>query len=327
MRRSRMPRAGILVLGLMVLCVAPLRAAARESAPLAAGDVAQGPGRQAVSDAASAPEPDPAPIREDVGPDVSLEPPASGEPATLDADELAPLEPDPLFDDDFTLDLSASRVPDPFESMNRRVFVFNETLDRWAWDPVTRGYQFVVPEPARHGVHRFFQNLESPVIFANQMLQLRFGAAATTLGRFALNSTAGAGGLFDPAADGAGWERSEADFGQTLARYGTPSGAYLMVPLLGPSTVRDLFGDVVDRLMDPLTYVVGPIQWWIVLGTSQGLAEREAHSEDLKALEAASVDFYSALRSAYHQSRQAEIERVRGERDVASDSRVSVGSF
>ncbi|HEY5656703.1 MAG TPA: VacJ family lipoprotein [Myxococcota bacterium] len=234
---------------------------------------------------------------------------------------------DPLFDEEFDLELPVRGVGDPLENLNRRIFSFNETLDSLAWEPMTRGYQFLVPESVRRGIHRVFLNLESPVIFANQVLQLRLGDAATTLGRFALNTTAGAGGFFDAAGLGAGLERVEGDFGQTLARYGTPSGAFLMVPLFGPTTVRDLCGDVVDRLMDPLTYVIGPIEWWIVLGTSQGLSEREAHSDALDALEASSIDFYSALRSAYHQSREAEIRRARGEVESASSDPVAIGSF
>jgi phospholipid-binding lipoprotein MlaA len=218
---------------------------------------------------------------------------------------------DPLFDEEFDLELTESGVGDPLENFNRGIFSFNEKLDSVAWDPMTRGYQFLVPEPVRDGIHRMFLNLETPVILVNQLLQLRFADAATTTGRFLINSTAGAAGFFDAAGAGAGLERVGADFGQTLARYGMPSGAFLMVPLFGPSTVRDLSGDVVDRLFDPLTYVVGPIEWWIVLGTSQGLSRREAHSDALEALEASSIDFYSALRSAYHQSRQAEIRRVR----------------
>jgi phospholipid-binding lipoprotein MlaA len=324
MRGSLMLGVRSLVVGLLILHVAPLRAAETESRPLAL----DGPNAWFDEPSIGSSEPDALlSVRQDTASaTVVVEPRGKRGVHAPDAAAAARPEPDPLFDDDFALDLSGSGVADPLERVNRRIFVFNQTLDMLAWDPMTRGYQFVVPEPARHGVHRFFQNLESPVIFANQLLQLRFGAAATTLGRFVLNSTAGAGGLFDPAARGAGWQRADADFGQTLARYGTPSGAYLMVPLLGPSNVRDLFGDVVDRLLDPLTYLVGPIQWWIVLGTSQGLAERDAHSEELHALEASSIDYYSALRSAYHQSRQAQIRRVRGERDVASGS-YSVGSF
>jgi phospholipid-binding lipoprotein MlaA len=245
---------------------------------------------------------------------------------SLAADD--PLEDyDPLFDDEIDLELAASGVGDPFESFNRHMFSFNETLDTVAWDPMTRGYQFLVPEPVRRGIHRVFLNLESPVILVNQLFQLRFKDAANTTARFLINSTAGAAGFFDAAGAGAGMELVGADFGQTLARYGMPSGAFLVVPLFGPTTVRDLSGDVVDRLFDPLTYVVGPIEWWIVLGASEGLALREAHSEALDALEASSIDFYSALRSAYHQSREAEIRRARGKGEDAADEPIAVGFY
>lgn len=302
MRGSSMPCAVLAVLGLFTFTMQPVRAADIESAPAAPLDL------ETVGVSAASRETPPA------GEQLSTLLPSERDSSISDAAETqGPLQTsDPLFEDDFDLDLSQSSVADPLEGFNRRVFAFNESLDRFAWEPMTRGYQFAVPEPARRGIHRVFQNLESPVIFTNQLLQLRVRDAGTTLGRFLLNTTAGAGGLFDPAAHGAGWERVESDFGQTLARYGMPSGAYLMVPLFGPSTVRDLVGDLVDRVLDPLTYMVGPIQWWIVLGTSQGLSEREARSGDLHALEAASIDFYSALRSAYHQSRQAEIRRARG---------------
>ena len=220
---------------------------------------------------------------------------------------------DPFFDDDLDLDFEVEEVDDPLEDMNRKIFAFNEVLDEWLFEPVTRGYRFIVPEPGRRAVHNFFLNLESPVLLLNQLLQLRPEAAATTVGRFALNTTAGGLGLMDAAGQGAGWYRIDADFGQTLAYWGTPSGPYVVVPVLGPSTVRDFTGDVVDRLLDPLTYVVGPLQWWIPLGVSQGLATREANVEALEALESSSVDFYSALRSAYLQSREADVREAIGE--------------
>lgn len=325
MRTSRPPRASILALGLLLVCGLPARAADTEPAAVAASE----PGLVHWSEVGGmSQEPEPVDLFDALAqPQVvsfALDTPGAqrGEDARSESLE----EYDPLFDDDFDLDLQESSVPDPLERFNRGVFRFNETLDAYAWDPITRGYQLVVPEPGRRSVHRFFQNLESPVIFANQLLQLRLRDAGRTLGRFFLNSTAGLAGIFDPAADGAGLERVEGDFGQTMARYGVPSGAFLMVPLFGPSTVRDFSGDVIDRLMDPLTYLIGPFQWWLALGASQGLAEREAHAGDLEALEAASVDFYSALRSAYHQSRQAQIRRARGEGDGAQDDLVPISS-
>src|SRR5262249_59953901 len=138
------------------------------------------------------------------------------------------------------------------------------------------------------------------------MLQFRVVDAAVTTTRFALNTSLGLGGLFDPAADWFQVYRREGDFGQTLARYGTPSGPFLMLPVFGPSTVRDVFADVVDILADPVSYLLGPWRWWtIVLGGGEGLTTREAHIDELHELEEGSLDFYSALRSAYLQSRDA----------------------
>jgi phospholipid-binding lipoprotein MlaA len=144
------------------------------------------------------------------------------------------------------------------------------------------------------------------------MLQFRVVAAATTMTRFVLNTSLGVGGLFDPATDWFHADRIEGDFGQTLARYGSPSGPYLMLPLFGPSTVRDVCGDVVDIIADPLSYILGPYQWWtLLLGGGEGLSSREAHLDDLDALEAGSLDFYASLRSAYLQSRDAMVREAR----------------
>lgn len=240
----------------------------------------------------------------------------AAEAALLDEDPLH-LEPDPLFDEDgdeAEFQIADSEARDPWEPLNRGVFRFNRGLDTVFLDPVTRGYQLLVPEFGRRAVERVFLNLDTPVIFTNQMLQLRALDAACTLGRFVINSSVGVAGLFDPAAAGAGLRRTEADFGQTLAFYGTPSGPYLILPVFGPSTARDAFGDVVDVMTDPLTYVLGPFRWWtLALGGSEGLVVFESNVENLRQLEAGSVDFYSALRSAYLQSRDAEIRAVRGE--------------
>jgi phospholipid-binding lipoprotein MlaA len=203
---------------------------------------------------------------------------------------------------------------DPFEGFNRDVFSFNRSMDRWLFDPVTRGYQHAVPVAGRHAFYRFFQNLDSPVILANHMLQFRVVDAASTLTRCVINSTIGVAGLFDPAASYFEVYRVEGDFGQTLARYGTPSGPYLMLPVFGPSTVRDVFGDAIDILADPISYMLGPWRWWtIVLGGGEGLTTREAHLDDYHELEAGSIDFYSALRSAYLQSRDAMVREARGQ--------------
>lgn len=245
---------------------------------------------------------------------------------------VASHEVDPLFaefpdglDGEFDTEFDESEDVDPLEGVNRRTFGFNRFLDRWIFDPVTNVYQFAVPTPLRKGVHNFFLNLETPVVLTNQLLQLRGSEATLTFGRFLVNTTAGAGGLFDAAGRGLGWERSRADFGQTLAVWGSPSGAYLVVPILGPSTVRDFGGDIVDRLLDPLTYVIGPLRWWVPLGVGQGLSVREAHAGELNELEQSSVDFYSALRSAYLQSRAAEIRDATAPRKESAKLAVDTG--
>jgi phospholipid-binding lipoprotein MlaA len=229
---------------------------------------------------------------------------------------------DPLFEDDEEAP-SSGLDADPFEPVNRGVFAFNDGLDTWIFDPVTRAYQWAVPEPARRGVNRFFLNLNEPVVFANQLLQLRPTPAARTLLRFAANSSLGAVGFFDFAGEVMGVPHLEADFGQTLHRYGIPRGPYLVVPVIGPSTARDALGSAVDVAIDPLTYLIGPlnVQWQLIIGGSQGLALREANVDSLDALRESSVDFYAALRSAYLQSRRAR------ELEVRPDSRASAAEL
>jgi phospholipid-binding lipoprotein MlaA len=244
--------------------------------------------------------------------------------APLRADEPAPppSEPadalesfDPLYDEDGG-EFEPAQVSDPLEPMNRAIFGFNEGVDRFVLDPITRGYRFVVPAPGRRGIERFFKNLHAPVIFANLVLQGRGRDAAVTFGRFTANTTLGVVGVFDFADEVIGWERTEADFGQTLAVYGIPSGPYLVVPLFGPSSARDAVGTVADQVMNPLTYFVAPLQlqWSLLFGGSRGLAYREANADALDALRDASVDFYAALRSAYSQARQGVVEEARAAR-------------
>src|SRR5262245_18891605 len=233
---------------------------------------------------------------------------------------------DPLLEeleDEGALDESGLR--DPFEGFNREVFTFNRSMDRWIFNPITRGYQVTVPPPGRRMLYRFFENLDSPMILANHMAQFRVVDAAGTSTRFVINSSIGVIGLFDPAADFFHVYRREGDFGQTLARYGTPSGPFLMLPVFGPSTVRDVLGDVVDILADPVSYLLGPIRWWtLVLGGGEGLTTREAHLQEMQELEAGSLDFYAALRSAYLQSRDAMVREARGESAAAGISTAKV---
>ncbi len=239
-------------------------------------------------------------------------------PETAPAEEVL-AEDDPLFDDEFDAE---EEIFDPFEPANRWIFKFNRGLDTVFWDPLTKFYQFVVPEPARRALRRSSANLNSPAIMVNSLLQLRFKDAAKTGGRFVLNTTVGMLGLFDAAADGAGWEPTHADFGQTLAKMGCGQGPYLIVPVFGPNTVRDGIGNLVDLAFQPLTYFFGPFAVeQVFIGGGRGLILREQVARELDALEESSIDFYAALRSAYIQNREAEIwgdQQVRADRSGAS---------
>jgi len=199
--------------------------------------------------------------------------------------------------------------PDPLESGNRAVFGFNQKLDRFFWDPVTRGYRFVVPAPARRSVGRAFGNLNTPIYLVNNLLQVRFRDAAETLGACLVNTTIGVGGLFD-AGQWVGLAPQPADFGQTMALAGVGNGPYLIIPILGPTTLRDGAGAVVDRFFHPLTYLIG-IAPQLMWGGGVGVSRRAEADAKLKALEESSLDYYSVLRSAYAQTRQHSIDEIR----------------
>ncbi len=147
----------------------------------------------------------------------------------------------------------ASDPADPWESFNRGVFRFNETADRYVGKPVAKIYQAVTPESVDDAITRIFNNLAEPITVVNQLLQGKAHDAAGQTARFMFNSTIGLAGVFD-VAQHMDLPRQKEDFGQTLAVWGVKSGPYLMLPLLGPSTVRDVGGRVVDIAPDPRRY-------------------------------------------------------------------------
>ena len=153
-----------------------------------------------------------------------------------------------------TTALAQTHPDDPWEPMNRKIYVFNDTLDTVAVKPVARGYQRVVPRFARTGVRNFFDNLANINYFVNNMLQLKFDDAMHDTGRFVVNSTLGLGGLLDVATE-MGLRKSNEDFGQTLGYWGIDSGPYLVIPLMGNSTVRDAVGVIPDLLLNPVFWL------------------------------------------------------------------------
>jgi phospholipid-binding lipoprotein MlaA len=244
------------------------------------------------------------------------------------APALAGETDDPLAAEFAAAAAAAPGYPDPLERFNRGALRFNQQLDRFLIDPLTRVYTFVVPEPGRRAVRRFFANLAAPGILANDLLQFEVADAVCTTTRFAFNTVVGVGGLFDPATF-IGWEGHDADFGQTLAVYGVPSGPYLVIPAFGPTTARDAAGAVVGMMFRPTTYLLGPgdqLLYGSIYGGGVGIVAREEHGDELRRLEESSVDFYAALRNAFYQTRTAQIweRQARRERTAGAEPATSV---
>lgn len=195
---------------------------------------------------------------------------------------------------------------DPLEPVNRVIFDANLFLDELIIRPVAEIYRFFLPPEVRNGVRNFLRNLRTPIILANDILQGEAGRAGDTLARFLVNSTVGIGGLLDVAED-QGYPFHDEDFGQTLAVYGAGEGFYLVLPILGPSTLRDTGGMVADTYLDPLTYVVDREVRFARAAVS-GADLRSRNIETLEELRRGSIDFYARVRNVYRQRRQNEIE-------------------
>lgn len=206
--------------------------------------------------------------------------------------------PDEYADDDYS-------VNDPFEDINRVTFEINQTLDGLLLRPIAEIYVGVVPEWGRDRINDALNNLGEPVNFANGLLQGNMERAATSMLRFAFNSTFGLAGFFD-IADGIGLSRADEDFGQTLAVWGVPEGPYLMLPLFGPSNPRDAIGMGVDWLIDPFTRALRSHEKYQRL-IARGIDQRSRYINELETLEETSIDFYAAMRELYRQHRSNEI--------------------
>ncbi len=211
---------------------------------------------------------------------------------------------------------SSDDVSDPLEGMNRGIFKFNDAVDTAVLEPVARGYRSAVPQPARTGVRNVLRNIKTPTNFANDLLQGDVTAAGDTLTRFFANTLFGLGGLVDVAGT-EGVKYREEDFGQTLAVWGAGDGPYLVLPLLGPSNVRDTAGMVVDTYTDPVRlWLVNTDRdgWYYGRVVLASVDKREELLDVLSDLKKNSIDYYAAIRSSYTQRRAA---MVRDEADGA----------
>jgi phospholipid-binding lipoprotein MlaA len=200
---------------------------------------------------------------------------------------------------------SGERDPrDRFERMNRSVYRFNDALDRGVAKPAARAYVKVTPQPIRTGIGNFFENLTYPTTMVNDLLQGKPRHFVRDTTRFVVNTTFGIGGLFDPATQ-MGLAANDEDLGQTLGRWGVGAGPYIVLPLLGPSTVRDVFGTVGDQFTDPTNYIKDDkVRYGLtaldLLDTRAGLLSADNIMQQ-------SFDPYVFMRNAYLQRRQFQV--------------------
>ena len=203
----------------------------------------------------------------------------------------------------------ALKISDPLERLNRGTYYFNDHLYRWLLRPVAKGYGTVTPKPVRESIDRFFVNIKYPVRGVNNLLQGRFGAAGIETARFVVNTTVGIGGFFDPATH---WrlKAHPADFDQTLARYHIPTGIFLTLPVVGPSSLRGTVGAVGDAALNPALYLDDPWPWISTGAAGVDIVNTTSlHYEEYDALIKGTLDPYAALRSAYFENRQALAEK------------------
>lgn len=283
---------------LLALCLASSPALAR-AAEEAAAAVPAGAGGVVADDSAGS-----------LSPAARAEADAAGAATTPGAmDAVAPASPDAT-----SPPARAKSGPDPWEGFNRSVFRFNDRLDRYALKPVAKGYKKVTPRAVRTGVTNFYRNLKMPVVLLNDLLQGKPLAAGQDLSRFVVNSTVGIVGLFDPSSR-IGIPQNDEDFGQTLGKWGVPNGPYLVLPLVGPSTVRDGAGLGVDIGTDPVTFkfeegITFALWTGKVVNTRANLLDVE---------EIIQGDRYLFLRDLYLQSREFAVKDGRVESDPFLD--------
>jgi len=194
---------------------------------------------------------------------------------------------------------------DPLEGYNRAMFAFNDGLDRAVVRPIAQGYVDVVPAPLRTGVSNFYGNIADVFIAANNLLQGKVPEAVGDIGRVAINTTVGLLGVLDIASD-FGLEKHDEDFGQTFGRWGVGDGPYVMLPILGPRTLRDAFAQILDTKADPITQL-DDVPTRNSLVVMRGISDRAEYLSADKLVREAALDRYAYIRDAYLQRRRSKI--------------------
>ncbi len=213
-----------------------------------------------------------------------------------------------LFDEYDDEAQAVQMVADPLYYFNHAMYSFNDFLYFYALKPVAQGYKFIVPSPVRSGVNNFFFNLLFPVRFINTIFQGKLVAASDEMGIFLTNSTVGILGFNQFAQKHLNMKTTNEDLGQTLGSYAIGDGFYLVLPILGPSTLRDAIGRAGDYFITPVNYVE---PWELALGVNitDKINRTSFRLGDYEALKDASLDPYVAIKNAYIQNRRSEIEK------------------
>lgn len=203
-----------------------------------------------------------------------------------------------------------SGIDDPNEARNREVHEFNRGLDRNLLRPTANTYSRILPEPVENGISNFASNLDAPGDVVNNLLQLRIGKAAENTLRFAINSTVGIGGLFDPAT-ALGVAGDPTDFGETLHVWGAPEGQYVEAPFIGPATSRDMVGIVVDVALNPVRLALPNPEAGYATATkiASGLSARARYTNTVDSILYESADSYAQARLLYLQNRRFDLGR------------------
>ena len=212
---------------------------------------------------------------------------------------------------DFETGNFEDEIYDPLEPINRAIFGFNNMADKIILEPAAKGYR-KLPSPIQTGIGNFLSNLKMPLVIVNQLLQGQGKNASESTGRFLVNSTAGLFGLID-VADKIGLEQTQEDFGQTLATWGVGDGFYLVLPIFGPSNIRDTAGMVLAYTTDPVNaYAVREGEPWIlpVRTATNAVDQRSKIIDEVNAMRNNSLDYYAAVRSSYYQNRKAAILNI-----------------
>ena len=228
---------------------------------------------------------------------------------------------------------SQSSAPECFEGVSRAIFSINHALDKVVFEPVAKGYR-AIPHPIRKGTGNAVDNLRSLLTFSNNILQGNFSGAANTAGRFVINTTVGILGIFDPADNFFGLEdRGKEDFGQTIGYWGASSGCYFVLPILGPTTIRDSIGLVGNVFLDPVYQITHNTEVNAGIG-NQSYSEhnyyyyrgtgavdfRAKNIESFNTLEETSIDLYASVKSLYLQNRNKKIMNSQSSIKTQDDS-------